>query len=184
MNKPVLLGGAILLLVLIAGYIANQNGASSAEAAPTVVYGQDEQGEETVADFTLLDLSGNPVSLTDYAGKVVYVNFWATWCKWCKKEMPDMEKIHQAYADEDFVMLAVSVGEESGKVESFIGEHGYTFKVLTDPDKTVAEAYRVRPIPVSVFLGRDGRIVHQKLGYMTEEEMKAQIDPLLAEDAA
>ncbi|MDQ6423526.1 TlpA disulfide reductase family protein [Paenibacillus sp. LHD-117] len=183
MNKPLLLGGAALLLLLIAGYFTNQYGADGAEAKPTVVQTREANGEERITDFTLNDLSGNPVSLSDYEGKVVYVNFWATWCKWCKKEMPDMEKIHQAYKDKDLVILAISVGEEQGKVADYIREHGYTFQVLTDPEKTVAEAYRVRPIPVSVFLDRDGRISHQKLGYMTEDEMKVQIDPLLAADA-
>ncbi|MHA7965119.1 peroxiredoxin family protein [Paenibacillus sp. CAU 1782] len=131
-------------------------------------------------DFTLSDLNGNPVSLSDYKGKVVYLNFWATWCKWCKKEMPDMEAIHQAYSDLGLVILAVSVGEETEKVAQFIQENQYTFQTLLDPDKTVSQAYGVKPIPVSIFIDRNGQVAYRKLGYMDEERMREQIDLLIS----
>lgn len=181
MKKTLLLGAVALILILAAGYLTNRYQIDEAEAAAGQVWqSKDTEGEERVDDFTLRDLAGNPVSLSDYKGRIVYLNFWATWCKWCKKEMPDMEKIHQSYDEKDVVILAVSVGEERGKVANYIGEYGYSFRVLLDPDKKIAQAYRVKPIPESFFIDRDGNIAYRKLGYMTEEGMRVQLDALLA----
>lgn len=176
---------AVLVLVFAAVFWMAQAGKGGAKVAgsPVVVHGQTADGEERVVDFTLRDLAGGQVSLSDYEGQIIYLNFWATWCKWCKKEMPDMESIHRVYKDRGVAVLAVSVGEELGKVDEFIEEHGYSFKVLLDPDKTVSQAYRVRPIPVSLFLDRNGEIAYRKLGYMNDEQMREQLEALLAPDA-
>jgi len=134
---------------------------------------------EQAAEFTLADLDGNEVSLTDFRGKGVYLNFWATWCKWCKKEMPDMEKIYREYENKDLVILAVSVGEDRKKVAQYIEDNGYTFDVLLDPDKIAAQQYAIKPIPVSLFIDREGRIVYKKLGTMKEDQMRLQIERIL-----
>jgi peroxiredoxin len=156
--------------------------AQSAAEATTGLGGMETEpavSEADIIDFTLSDLNGNPVSLSDYRGQVVYLNFWATWCKWCKKEMPDMERIHQAYGELGLVILAVSVGEETEKVARFIEENQFTFQTLVDPDKAVAQTYGVKPIPVSIFIDRNGHIAYRKLGYMDEERMREQIDLLI-----
>lgn len=134
---------------------------------------------EPAGDFTLTDLKGGTVALSDLRGKGVYLNFWATWCKWCKKEMPDMEKIYAEYKDKDLVILAVSVGEDRETVAKYIEDNGYTFDVLLDPDKTVAQQYQIKPIPVSLFIDRQGRIVYKKLGTMTEDQMRLKVEQIL-----
>ncbi|GAI00918.1 unnamed protein product, partial [marine sediment metagenome] len=83
-------------------------------------------------DFTLEDLKRSAVSLRDFEGKVIFLNFWATWCPPCRIEMPAMEKLWQKFKDEDFVILAVDLREAREKVSSFIKENGYTFPVLLD----------------------------------------------------
>lgn len=180
-KQSLLLTVGVMLLIFAAVYLTNNYDISNAETAPrpTVVQGQDVNGEERVIDFTIHDLYGNAVSLSDYEGKVVFLNFWATWCKWCKKEMPDMEKMQQEYKDKGLVILAVSIGEETETVRQFIDEHDYTFNVLLDPDKTVAQAFQVKPIPVSIFIDTAGNIVYRKLGTMKEEQMREQIEALL-----
>ncbi|MBJ6360185.1 peroxiredoxin family protein [Paenibacillus sp. GCM10012307] len=150
-----------------------QSGGSEAITA------EDDEDLETAVDFTLTDLDGNPVTLSDYRGKGVYLNFWATWCKWCRKEMPDMEKVYREYKDKDFVMLAISIGEEKETVEQFIRDTGYSFNVLLDPDKSVSREYGIKPIPVSLFIDREGRIVFRKLGTMNEEQMRERIEQIL-----
>lgn len=134
---------------------------------------------ELASDFTLTDLQGNDVSLSDFQGHPVFLNFWATWCKWCKKEMPEMNKFGEAYKDQGLIILAISVGEERDKVAQYIEEHGYTFNVLLDPDKSIAKQYGVKPIPVSIFIDKEGHIVHRKLGYLREAEMQRQLERIV-----
>lgn len=172
----------VMLLIFLLVYIIDSRNAESMHnpSQPAVVYGLDANGEERVADFTLHDLAGKQVSLSNYEGRIVYLNFWATWCKWCKKEMPDIQKIHEEYEDKGVTVLAISVGEESVRVSEYIAEHQYSFRVLLDPNHTLAEAFAIKPIPVSIFLDSSGEVVYRKLGYMKEEEMKGVIDGLLS----
>ncbi|WP_455663055.1 redoxin domain-containing protein, partial [Pradoshia sp.] len=85
-------------------------------------------------DFTLKDLEGQEVSLSDYKGKKVFLNFWATWCNPCKEEMPEMEKIHQKY--EDVAILAINLDTDED-IQGFMDEHGLSFKALLDVDEVV-----------------------------------------------
>ncbi|MBA7669215.1 Thiol-disulfide oxidoreductase ResA [subsurface metagenome] len=114
--------------------------------------------------FTLEDLEGFPVSLKDFQGKVVFLNFWATRCPPCRIEMPAMEKLWQKFKDEDFVILAVDLRERKEEVSSFMKENGYTFPVLLDSRGRVANTYRITSIPTTYLLDPRGRIVGKALG--------------------
>ncbi len=83
-------------------------------------------------DFTLKNLEGSEISLKDFEGKVVFLNFWASWCGPCRDEMPSMEKLWQRFKENDFVILAVDLRESRGEVVSFMKEYGLTFPVLLD----------------------------------------------------
>lgn len=115
-------------------------------------------------DFTLEDLKRSAVSLRDFEGKVIFLNFWATWCPPCRIEMPAMEKLWQKFKDEDFVILAVDLREAREKVSSFIKENGYTFPVLLDSRGAVANIYGITAIPTTYLLDPRGRIVGKALG--------------------
>ncbi|MBC8061285.1 MAG: TlpA family protein disulfide reductase [Clostridiaceae bacterium] len=127
-------------------------------------------------DFTLKDLNGNEVSLVDYRGKNVYLNFWATWCPPCRSEMPEIEKLYQETKDGDLVILAIDIGEDNKTVTNFIKENQYNFKVLLDEKNEIASAYGISSIPVSLFIDKDGYIVNQQIGAMSLEQMKGYID--------
>ena len=114
-------------------------------------------------DFTLEDLKGSAVSLRDFEGKVIFLNFWATWRPPCRIEMPDMEKLWQKFKDEDFVILAVDLRERKDKVSSFVKENGYTFPVLLDSGGEVANTYGITAIPTTYLLDPRGRIVGKAL---------------------
>jgi peroxiredoxin len=129
-------------------------------------------------DFTLTDLQGNNVTLSQYKGKNIYLNFWASWCGPCKDELPDIEKIHQEYKDKDLVVLTVNPGEEKEIVKKFIEDQKYTFPVLLDSKMDVARLYKTNDIPVSLFINKEGTIVFKKVGLMTGEEMKKAVDSL------
>jgi thiol-disulfide isomerase/thioredoxin len=133
---------------------------------------------QSAPDFTLTDLNNETVSLSDFEGKNVYLNFWASWCGPCKLEMPDIEKIYQEYQDRDLVVLAVNVGENQSKVQAFMNANEFNFPVLLDLQGKAAKTYKVSSIPVSIFINKEGIIVNKKIGLMTHSQMKAYISEL------
>ncbi|MDH4101140.1 MAG: TlpA family protein disulfide reductase [Nitrospirota bacterium] len=135
------------------------------------------------ADFTLPDMAGKQVALSQYKGKVVLLNFWAMWCRPCRAEMPSMEKLYSAYKDKDFVILAVSMDhKEKGEVVEFIKKNGYTFPVLLDPDGALSENYKVPYIPATFVIDRQGQIVFREYGARKWDSAAARgkIDELLS----
>jgi peroxiredoxin len=128
------------------------------------------------ADFTLTDLQGKAWTLKDLRGKVVLVNFWATWCPPCRKEMPDLEALSKRFADQGFVVLAIS-DEEADKVKPFIAERAITYPILLDPDSKVHKEFQVEGIPKSFVYDREGKLVAQSIDMRTQRqflEMLAQ----------
>lgn len=134
--------------------------------------------KEKAIDFKLKDLNGKEVSLSDFKGKKVLLNFWATWCPPCKAEMPDLENLYQENKDSDLVILAVNIGEDKETVQSFINKNRYNFNVLLDTDQGVAIDYNIVSIPTSYFIDKEGNIVSKKVGAMTIEEMKSYVKQL------
>lgn len=134
---------------------------------------------EKAMDFKLQDLEGNTVYLSDYEGKNVYVNFFATWCSPCKSEMPDLEKIWEKYQDKDLVVLAVNLGDPQEDVDSFIKENKFTFKTLLDSDLMISNQYNITSIPVSIFIDKEGQIVAKQVGAMTFEQMESYVKQLI-----
>ena len=121
-------------------------------------------------DFRLLDLEGKSQSLSQYRGKVVLVNFWATWCKPCTTEMPAMQTTYDKLRDKGFVVLAVNELEDDAKVREHITQHGHTFPVLMDRDNKVANQFGVFGLPVSVFIDEKGVVrEYVKGGLLTEQ---------------
>jgi peroxiredoxin len=116
-------------------------------------------------DFTLPDLNGRLHHLSQYRGKVVFLNLWATWCPPCRMEMPAMERLHQRLRGRDFVMLAVSA-DEGGKdaVAPFVAEMGLTFPVLLDPDGRLSPRYGVTGYPETFLIDRNGQVVNHTIG--------------------
>jgi peroxiredoxin len=121
-------------------------------------------------DFRLVDLEGKQQSLSQYRGKVVLVNFWATWCKPCTTEMPAMQTMYDKLRDKGFVVLAVNELEDDAKVREHIKQHGHTFPVLMDRDNKVANQFGVFGLPVSVFIDEKGVVQEYiKGGLLTEQ---------------
>ena len=110
-------------------------------------------------DFRLPLLNGEMVSLSDYKGKVVLLNFWATWCPPCRVEMPSMETLYHHFKDQGFEILAVNLGEDAAHVQQFMDNNNHTFPVLLDRDEKVGALYGIRAIPTSYIIDRSGKIV-------------------------
>jgi peroxiredoxin len=115
-------------------------------------------------DFTLKDINGKTHTLSEYKGKRIFLNFWATWCPPCRAEMPSMQKIYDSWDKKEYVMLAVNINQKKDMVKKFVDEKGYSFPVLLDPDGRVANTYRVRGIPTTYFIGEDGMIRGRLVG--------------------
>jgi peroxiredoxin len=114
---------------------------------------------DTAPNFTFPGLDGKMVSLTDYRGKVVFLNIWATWCPPCRKEMPSMEKLYQQLKGEDFEILAVSVDTAGATVVGpFMKKYKLSFPALLDTRGTVQNIYGTTGLPESFIVGRKGII--------------------------
>jgi thiol-disulfide isomerase/thioredoxin len=127
--------------------------------------------------FTLLDLSGKKVSLSDFKGKPVVVNFWATYCGPCQEEMPWFEGFTKQYAAQGLVVLGVDLedGVTKEAVEKASRKLGVTYPILFGDEKT-GKNYGVGDyLPVTVYVGKDGSVVEQTPGAPTKDEMEAHI---------
>ena len=107
---------------------------------------------------------GNTIRLTDFRGKVVFLNFWATWCIPCRLEMPAMERLYREFRGRGFVVLAVNVQEGSAAVRAFVRELNLTFPVVLDPKGAAAMAYAVRGLPATYLIDRNQVIVVRVIG--------------------
>ena len=122
-------------------------------------------------DFTLFNLEGEQITLTELRGQPVMINLWATWCAPCRIEMPHIQDRFERYADEGLVVLAVDFDEPAGQVEAFRDELGLTFDLLLDPGAEVQELYRNRSYPSTFFVDESGVIQVQHIGVMTEGQL-------------
>lgn len=129
-------------------------------------------------NFKLKDLNGKEVSLSDFKGKKILLNFWASWCRPCISEMPDIEKLYNETKDSDLVILAVNLGEDKDTVKSFIDTNKYNFTALLDLEESTGRKYNIAAIPTSFFIDKEGNIVSTVKGAMTFEQMKSYISKL------
>lgn len=106
--------------------------------------------------FTLLTPEEKKISLKDFKGKTVFLNFWATWCVPCREEMPAMEKLYQEYKDKNFVVLAVNVKDRRQEAIAFLKELKLTYPVALDPEAEVASLYGAWGLPTTYLIGPKG----------------------------
>ncbi len=117
-------------------------------------------------EFRLPGLDGQPVSLSDFRGRPVFVNFWASWCGPCRYEMPFIQEIYEdkRWSDKGLVILAIDMGESRSTAEDFMRSSNLSFPVLLDADQQVALRYNVRAIPTTFLVDKDGVIQAMKIG--------------------
>lgn len=104
------------------------------------------------------------LELAELAGRVVLVNFWATWCEPCEQEMPAMERLYQALPRDRFELVAISIDDETGKIDEFVERYSLTFPILLDTGKQVATRYQTMGVPESLLVDGSGRIVERYVG--------------------
>ncbi|MDQ0162188.1 peroxiredoxin family protein [Aeribacillus alveayuensis] len=143
------------------------------ENIPGVDLSEVEEGKPA-PDFKLTTLEGRVVKLSDFKGKKVILNFWATWCPPCKAEMPHLENFYNKYHDKGIEILAVNLtnmekGEEN--IKSFVKDYGLTFPILLDVDGSVGLKYQAFTIPTSYIIDSKGVITKKIVGPMDENMM-------------
>ena len=174
----------ILALLLLAGCAA-QSSQETATEQPTVAETQPPETAETevakvlAPDFTVYDLDGNEVKLSDFIGKPVVLNFWASWCGPCKLEMPDFNEKYQELGDEvQFLMINLTdgSGETLESASGFIAEQGYVFPVFYDAASDAANTYGIYSIPTTFFIDAEGYAIAQATGAIDAETLQRGID--------
>lgn len=179
--------GGVLLIVMgvltitgaagnLSAGLAAQEPAASQESAASQ---EEERPSVPAPDFTLTDQFGESHTLSDYQGKIVFLNFWATWCSPCKSEMPDIQALYEAHGGnaEDLVVLGVAqpgVGREgsSEDIADFLAEGGYTYPVVMDEDGTVFAQYGIRAFPTTFMISSDGTVYGYVEGAISAEIME------------
>ena len=139
--------------------------------------GGEEQQRQMAPDFTVYDADGNPVSLSDYFGKPIVLNFWASWCGPCKAEMPDFEEVYKERGEEiQFLMVNCTGGRETEEsAKSFITDSGYTFPVFYDLDLDASMTYGTSSIPVTFFIDGEGYLTAYTQGTTSADVLEQGI---------
>ena len=136
-------------------------------------------------DFELKDQYGKTHKLSDYKGKVVFLNFWATWCPPCKMEMPDIQKIYEKYEkqgeESEVVVLSLAAPNTQDEkdidgIEAFLEENGYTYPVLMDDGGYTFGAYRISSLPTTFMIDKEGNVFGYVQGGLTQEAMESIIE--------
>ncbi len=134
-----------------------------------------ENSEIAAPDFELMNPDGDLISLSDFQGKIVIVNFWATWCPPCRAEMPIFQEFGEKYAEE-LVVLAINSGEEVEVVKSFSSQFSDAITFLVDLDTSIGERYKVRGLPTTYFVGPAGNLQAMHIGELTESLLATYLE--------
>ena len=172
----------LLVLVIVIGggmllYNHLQDSVDLGEMVPT-----ESISENLAPDFTVTDSEGNPVKLSDFRGKGVVLNFWASWCGPCKMEMPHFQAAYEQYGEDvHFLMVNMSTafGDSRADAAAVLEEGGYTFPVYYDDLSECAYAYGINAIPVTAFIDADGNLVSMKTGAMNAADLDRRILAIL-----
>lgn len=183
-------GGVILIisgLVMFVGGLNNKIDFAQSQSENNIENSStsenDEEDKIEAIDFTLYDQYGKKHKLSDYKGKTIFLNFWATWCPPCKAEMPDIEKLYKEYNknNDDVVIMGVAspnLGNEGDQeyIENFLEEEGYTFPVVFDEGGELVYRYGFSSFPSTIIVDKDGYITQYVPGSMNKDTMKYLIE--------
>lgn len=161
--------GAVLLIISLITFF--RPASSNAISKPKL--------NAPMSNFELADIDNQWVQLSDYKGKVVLINTWASWCPPCRQEMPDLNAFYNQNRDKGFVILAINGGEAPSIARDFAIEYGLDFPVLVDPDYRVMDGLKIDSYPTSIVVDRDGIVRGIRLGMHSPETLQNEVLPLI-----
>lgn len=178
-----LLGGASILYRQMEKELAPeqldvQETQETQETGELTESGETEQAKAAAPDFTVCDKDGNEIHLSDYVGKPVVLNFWASWCGPCKMELPDFQEKYLEHGEEvQFLMINLTDGtrETMDGAAAFVSEQGYTFPVFYDTKSSASAAYGTYSIPVTYFIDSEGYAIGRAVGAIDGETLQRGI---------
>lgn len=176
-KRKLFLGIAALVLLLSAAYVLYGN--LSQGMAPENLQAQSGEETQLAPDFTVYDLEGNEVMRSDYIGKPLVINFWATWCPYCVEELPMFDEVFAEVKDEvAFLMVDVVDGQRETveKASEFLVKKGYQFPVAYDTELDASNQFGVAGLPTTVFIDGDGKLIASKEGKISKEQLLNGID--------
>ena len=144
--------------------------------------GEKPEAGETALDFRFQDAEGQTFALSDFRGRLVILNFWATWCGYCNKQLPHIQQLYDELPEPDVVLLTLSKGEEPATVATFMQDEGLSFPVIVDSEQKVSAQYQVTGVPTTFFIDEEGIVQFIKVGYFHSlediEEILSQFSDL------
>lgn len=176
--RPVILTLIFAGLIGLALYTSQKENEEAEKRTPAAVQNTGLKPGSLAPDFTLDTLDGKKVSLKEYQGKKVILNFWATWCPPCREEMPEMQKFYQDYRQEDVEILAVNLEyseTKPEKIRDFVKEYGIAFPIPLDEKNTTGKQFRAVSIPTSYFIDEKGIITKMHIGPMDYGFMEEEV---------
>ena len=178
-NKSLILIGALLVaIIIIAGVLYPTLSEKATESLETTTAQNNNSADyPKYADIKIYDKNNNEVMLSEFEGKPVILNFWATWCGYCIMEMPDFQKAYEKYKDDiEFLIINTDDGIKAG--EEFIKDKGYTFPTYYDLQYSAAITYGISGIPRTIAIDKDGYIRYNRSGMIDAEMLESIIDTI------
>jgi thiol-disulfide isomerase/thioredoxin len=167
--------GSIALIILAVGLMIVTRDNNSTAAKTT-----DTASVKIVPDFTLAGLEDSKISLSDFRGHYVLLNFWATWCPPCQAELPELQAYYTAYRSKGFILLGIDVQEDPTTVSTFLQQRGFDFPVGVDMTGAVHASFGTNSLPLSVLVGPNGELIKMwRPGAITRSMLEQDVTPLL-----
>ena len=146
----------------------------------TVSNDNEEEKIEYANDVTLIDIDGNKVSLSDFQGKVIVFNLWATWCPPCREEIPDFIDINNIYKDKNVQVIGISIDTDIKTLKDFVEEFGIEYPIWIDGTiDHVSPVWGISAIPTTFILNEYGEVIFSNIGMMTKDQLKETLDGIL-----
>jgi thiol-disulfide isomerase/thioredoxin len=167
--------GSIALIILAVGLmiVTRDNNSTAAQTTDTA-------SVKIVPDFTLAGLEDSKISLSDFRGHYVLLNFWATWCPPCQAELPELQAYYTAYRSKGFILLGIDVQEDPTTVSTFLQQRGFDFPVGVDMTGAVHASFGTNSLPLSVLVGPNGELIKMwRPGAITRSMLEQDVTPLL-----